>query len=179
MFWYTVANTVMCILAIVAVGYCAFRLYAYRQGDEHIVFSTKRRTAFALEDIGFDRVVLYSDIPYENKGKQNGTLMDVYPRHLLPQEQFDNVGIVSRTTSLEKERHDGYWEAVIIPPGKGGHVRLRVEMTAKNGNIRSDLNDFPDMPIDIVYQVVGRSDWYITKARIVLDADEVVQALRR
>jgi hypothetical protein len=35
------------------------------------------------------------------------------------------------------------------------------------------------MPIDLVYQVVSRSEWYIHKARITLKAAEVQKALEQ
>jgi len=35
-----------------------------------------------------------------------------------------------------------------------------------------------DMPIEIYYQIVGRSNWYVTKHRIIMMADEVAAALK-
>ncbi|MBD8976753.1 hypothetical protein [Veillonella magna] len=179
MFFYTLINVVVTIVVIIAALYLAFRFYAWRQGNERIVLVTKRRTPFQVEDLTFKTVTLVCDIPFVNRGKQNGTIMDVYPRHLLPQEQFDNVSIVSWTTDANRERHDGYWESVIIEPRKGGTIRLRVILEGKTGNIRKDVVGFPDMSIDIVYQVVGRSDWHISKQRIVLTAEELAQAMRQ
>ncbi len=179
MFLYTLINVIVAIIVIIAILILAFRLFAWKQGNERIVMLTKRRTPFAVEDLTFNQVTLVCDIPFVNKGRQNGTIMDLYPRHLLPQEQFDNVHVESWTTDASKNRHDGYWEAVIIEPRKGGTVRLRLILTSRNGNIHKDLVGFPDMSIDIVYQVVGRSDWHITKNRIVLTAEELQQAMRQ
>jgi len=39
------------------------------------------------------------------------------------------------------------------------------------------LAEMVDMPIDIVYQVVARSDWFITKARIIMTAEEIAEAI--
>ena len=50
---------------------------------------------------------------------------------------------------------------------------------SKEGTIREDLKTFPDMPIDLVYQVVSRSEWYIHKARITLKASEVKRAMEQ
>ena len=85
MWFYTLLNVVITILVVIAVLYLAFRFYVVRQGDEHIQMVTKRRSAFQLEDISFDKVTLVCDIPFTNRGKQNGTIMDLYPRHMLPQ----------------------------------------------------------------------------------------------
>ena len=177
MWFYTLLNVVITILVVIAVLYLAFRFYVVRQGDEHIQMVTKRRSAFQLEDISFDKVTLVCDIPLTNRGKQNGTIMDLYPRHLLPQEQFDNVHVECWTMDVARPRHDGYFESYIVEPKKGGTIRLHVIMTGKNGNIRKDLQGFPDMNIDIVYQVVGRTDWHISKNRICLTSEELQAAL--
>ncbi len=179
MFLYTLFNIVVTLLFLIALGYLGFRLFAWKQGDEQIVMIPKRRTPLMIEDISFNSVVLTTDIPFTNKGRQNGTIMDLYPRHLLPQEQFDNVHIESWTTDLARPRHDGYWEAVIIEPRKGGMIRLHLIMTAKSGNIRTDMKDMPTMHVDIVYQVVGRSDWHIAKNRITISAQELAEAMRQ
>lgn len=179
MYFYTLVNIIVTIIFIVAVLFVAFRIFAWKQGNEEIVMLPKRRTQFEVEDISFNQVTLVSDIPFVNKGRQNGTIMDLYPRHLLPQEQFDQVSITSWTTDAAEERHDGYWKSVIIEPRKGGTVRLRLILNAKTGNIRKDLVGFPDMNIDIVYQVVGRSDWHISKNRLILTAEELQHAMRQ
>ena len=56
---------------------------------------------------------------------------------------------------------------------------LMIRFEGKSGNILRDMESFPDMPIDIIYQVVGRSDWYYAKSRIELTAEELRQALYR
>lgn len=179
MLFSNIVTVIVAILVVIALLYLAFRFYCWRQGDERIVIVGNRRTPFQLEDISFNKMTLVCDIPFTNKGKQNGTIMDCYPRHLLPQEQFDDVHVESWITDAHNERHDGYYESVIIKPRKGGMLRLRVILTGKTGNIRTDTKGFPDMNIDIVYQVVGRTDWHIAKRRIVLTAEEVQQAVRQ
>nr|WP_252894088.1 hypothetical protein [Veillonella denticariosi] len=104
--------------------------------------------------------------------------MDLFPRHLLPEEQFDAVKVESWTMDMSRPpRNDGYFESVIIEPRKGGTIRLYVTLKAKNGNIRDALIGFPYMNIDIVYQVVGREDWHIAKDRVRLTPEELEAAL--
>lgn len=177
MILYTILNTVMFIALLIALGYLAFRIFCHFQGDENLVFLVNRRTPFKIEDISFNQLTLVTEIPFRNQGKQNGTIMDAFPRHLLPQEQFDAVHVESWLTNAHEERHDGYWKALIVEPGKGGKILLRVILTGKSGNIRTDGKEFPNMNIDVVYQMVGRSDWHIAKARLTLTHDEVVRAL--
>ena len=78
MYFYTLVNIVVTIVFIVAVLFVAFRIFAWKQGNEQIVMLPKRRTPFEVEDISFNQVTLVSDIPFVNKGRQNGTIMDLY-----------------------------------------------------------------------------------------------------
>lgn len=178
MFIYSLFNIFMTILFIIAIGYIAFKLFCRWQGDERIVFFPHKRSTFILEDITFNQVVLSCEVPYRNVGKQNGTIMDCYPRHLLPYEQFDRIHVESWLTNLQEQRPDGYWKALIVEPQKGGKVLIKVILHAITGNIKNDVQNFPDMNIDIVYQVVGRSEWHIAKSRITLTAEEVREAMK-
>lgn len=177
MWLYTILNVIVAILVIIALCYLGFRLFAWRQGNEHIVLLTKRRSPLQLEAKSFDKAVFTCDIPFVNKGKQNGTIMDLFPRPLLPEEQFDSVRLYAWTMDVKRPRHDGYFESYIVEPRKGGTIRLFLEMTATSGNVRKDLLNFPDMNVDIFYQVVGRSDYRISKTRIRISAKEIAQLL--
>ena len=51
------------------------------------------------------------------------------------------------------------------------------QLEAKEGGILKALEEFPDMPLDVIYQTVGRSDWAYEKGRIWLTEDELREAL--
>mgnify|MGYP003458813405 CR=1 FL=1 len=178
MLFYVLINIIVALIGICAVFYLLFRLFAWRQGDAHFVIESRKRKPFVLKEISTDTAVFEAEVPFRNTGKQGGTIMDFYPRHLLPYEQYDKCIVHSQLANKAAERDDSYWESVIILPGKGGHIRVTVELISKNGNIKQDLQTFPDMSIDLVYQVVARSEWYIHKARITLKASEVQHALK-
>lgn len=153
-------------------------LFIARQGDAEYEFIVDQRTDWTLVELTSNTAVFSSKIPFINKGTQDGTIMDAYPRHLLPQEQYDAVEVVSRLELESVPRTDGYWEALIVPKTTGGAVVLTVKFTAKDGNIAQDLAHMVDMPIYIVYQVVARSTWYINKSsRILITAEEIAQAV--
>ncbi len=171
-------NTIVGIALFLAVGYIGFRIFCRIQGDERVVFFTKKRSQFMMDtDSDLSTVTLVTEIPFRNVGKQNGTIMDCFPRVLLPQEQCDTVEVSAWLTDTTEPRHDGYWKAVIIEPGKRGSVTLYVTLRSKSGDIRHDAQEFPNVNIDIVYQMVGRSDWHITKNRLTLTNEEVQRAL--
>lgn len=168
----------LAVLLILVLGaMVGIWLFIANQGDANFKFVVDQRTDFKLTDITQDTATFSSVVPFVNNGTQDGTLMDVFPRHYLPYEQFDAVDTDSRLTLDSVNRSDGYWEAYIVPINTGGSIILNVKFTAKSGDIKAALADMVDMPIDIVYQVVARSPWYIDKARLVMTADEIHKAL--
>ncbi|WP_101912586.1 hypothetical protein [Megasphaera vaginalis (ex Bordigoni et al. 2020)] len=177
MLLYLILNIVIALIGIGALLYILFRIYAWHQGDAHFVIEARHRKPFALISLTGDTAVFETEVPFRNGGKQLGTIMDFYPRTLLPREQFDKCVVQAQLANKDAERDDGYWESVIYYPGKGGNLRVTVTLISKNRTIREDLQTFPDMAIDLVYQVVARSEWFIHKARITLKASEVKRAL--
>lgn len=151
-------------------------LYIVRQGDAEFDFLVDQRTEFSLVEMTDDAAIFSCKVPFVNKGTQDGTIMDAYTRHLLPFEQYDGVEVYSRLELETAPRTDGYFEAVIVPKTTGQTVIVTVKLTAKDGNIKTALEQMVDMPIDIVYQVVARSEWYITKQRLIMTKQEVVKA---
>lgn len=168
----------LAILVAAAALALAVWLYILRQGDAKFEFIVNQRTEVALKQLTTDSAEFSCKVPFVNKGTQDGTIMDAFPRHFLPCEQYDQVEVQSRLSLESAPREDGYWEAIIIKKGTGDAVVITVKLVAGNGDIRAALQEMPDMPVDIVYQVVARSLWYIHKARFVLTGEEVRQALQ-
>lgn len=166
------------LLIAAGVVLLALWLFVTRQGDAQFAFLTEQRTPFSLDEASAGKAVFSCKIPFVNKGTQDGTIMDCYPRHLMPCEYYDGCHIESRLTIDSLRRQDGYWEANIVFKGAGDAVVLTLVISAKDGDIVRALEGMPDMPVDIVYQVVARSDWYITKTRLVVPAAELNTALR-
>lgn len=166
------------LLIIAGVALLAVWLYITRQGDAQFDFLMAQRTPVTLDSIDTKRAVFSCKIPFVNKGTQDGTIMDCYPRHLMPYEYFNDCQIATRLTLDSAPREDGYWEAVIIFKTKGDAVVLTMTFTTDEGDIREALAELPDLPVDIVFQVVARSDWYITKQRLLVPAAEIRTAVQ-
>ncbi|HWQ62448.1 MAG TPA: hypothetical protein VN521_09070 [Negativicutes bacterium] len=166
------------LLIAAVVAAIALWLFIARQGDAEMEFLVDQRTDFKLEEMSGDRAVFSCVVPFVNKGTQDGTIMDCFPRHLLPQEQYDAVEVSSRLELETRRRSDGYFEALIVPKTDGNAVIVTVTFAAKQGDIRQALEGMVDMPVEIYSQNVGRGNWYVTKQRIVMMADEVAAALK-
>ena len=136
MWFYDIINVIVAIAVIVAVLYLLFRLFVLKQGNERVILLPKRKTSFQLADMNMSSMTLFCDVPFVNKGRQLGTIMDLFPRPLLPEEHFDGVKVDAWAMDIDRPRHDGYFEAIIIKPRKGGTIRVYVTLTGRNGNIR-------------------------------------------
>ena len=172
----------MILVVLVVVVVIAVWLFIARQGDAEFEFLVGQRSNFILNELTDKTATFSCKVPFVNKGSQGGTIMDAYPRHLLPHEQFDGVEVSSRMELSTAPRTDNYFESVIFLKGTGDTVVITVKFTAKEGSIREALNQMVeltvDMPIDIVYQIVARGPWYIDKKRMVMTCDEIMRALQ-
>jgi len=165
------------ILVVIVIVILGVWLFIAQQGDAEVKFLVDNRTAFTLTEVTKEQAVFSCQVPFVNKGPQDGTIMDCYPRHLLPQEQFDATELVSWIALVKSPRRDGYFEALIVPKTTGDTVEITLKFIAKNGDIRTSMADMVDFTLDIVYQIVARSEWYITKERMTVTATELIQAL--
>ena len=79
------------LVALVILGVLVVGLYISMQGDAVMRLLTKKRSAVALEKKEAERVDFSLEIPFDNVGKQEGTVLDAYMRIYLPQEQYNDV----------------------------------------------------------------------------------------
>lgn len=172
----------MIIVVLIVALSIGVWLFIARQGDAEFEFIVGERSDFILDEMTDKTATFSCKVPFVNKGSQDGTIMDAYPRHLLPYEQYDGVEVSSRMELSTAPRTDNYFEAVIIPKGTGGTVVVTVKFTAKTGGIQETLEQMAeltvDMAIDIVYQIVARSPWYIHKTRMMMTCDEIMRAMK-
>ena len=105
MLLYVLINVVIAVIGIVAVLYLLFRLFAWRQGDARFIIEARRRKPFALKELTTDTAVFETEVPFYNGGRQLGTIMDFYPRTLLPREQYDKCIVPSQLANKKPLWH--------------------------------------------------------------------------
>lgn len=165
------------VLVLIILAALAVKLYIIRLGKADPVFYADRRTEFAATEFGQSSMSVACEMPYMNTGKQLCTIMDCYPRVLLPEEQFSGVKITGRVERIDARRNDGYFEAVLVYPQTGGTLIVTLDLEVQNDDVRKTLMAMPDVNVDVVYQIVDRHSLYINKVRIVLTANEVKRAI--
>mgnify|MGYP001534967098 CR=1 FL=1 len=141
----------ICIF-LVCLGFLAYWGMALLKGDCSLRMLKGKMTPLKVEDMDRESVVLSFTIPIVNTGRQIGTIMDAFVRTYLPFEQYDKASVTVTLTAADT-------------------------IKGKSGNILRDLENFPDMPMDIIYQVVARSDYYYAKTRITLTSEDLRTAL--
>lgn len=162
------------LLIIIAAIVAAVALHVVRQGDAAFAFLVEQHGPWRVERSG-DVLTARTVVPFVNRGRQDGTLMDVFPRCQVPQEYYDGACVTATITNEAAPRTDGYWEAFIVPTGASGAVVLTVQFAARR-DLSAVLAELVDFPIDIIYQVVARGPWYLAKARLLVSAAAIRQA---
>ena len=166
------------LVGIAVIVVLATWLYIENKGNAQFVVKNTERSEFKLVAQSQKSITLQCEAEIANEGKQCGTIMDCYSRHLMPYEYFDGVEVNSRIQRKDALREDDYFESFIIYQRSKAILIVEVELIArKDESIKDTLVNMVDMPIDIVYQMVTRKDWHIEKSRIELKASEVAQAV--
>lgn len=160
------------LIIVIAVALLAGWLYIAFKGDCRFAFLVDQRTPFTAVEIKDDYAVFSCQVPFVNKGTQDGTLIDVHIRTLLPHEYYDKVDVDGRMHNATDPRNDHYWESVIIPYGTGGSAVINVKLTAVGCDLRTALAEMVDLPMYIVYEVVGRRPIVVYKDYMVMTQEE-------
>lgn len=161
-------------LALLGLMALALALFIWRQGDADFLFEVDKRSQLVLEQETPTQMIFSFRIPFRNRGSQQGTLMDVLARPWLPKEQFSAAEISTKVAMASNPRADGYWEATLFPNENAQNdvAIIKLQFNAQSGNIRQAMDKIVDLPLNIVYQVVARAEWYLTKAMVELPLEE-------
>lgn len=162
------------LIALIILGVIVIGGYISIQGDAVMRLLTKERTQAALDKKAAERVDFSLEVPFDNIGKQEGTILDAYMRIYLPQEQYSDVLLRGKVNLKNHLREDDYFEALLVPAGTGDKFMLRFEAYAKNGkSIKEAMANIPDVDVALFADCRGRRELYTAKVFFTLTADEM------
>lgn len=162
------------LVALVILGVIVVALYIAHQGDAQMRFKVKNRTEAVLDKLTAERADFSLEVPFDNIGKQEGTIIDTYMRIYLPQEQYNDVLLRGKVNLKNVLREDDYFEALLVPAGTSNSLVLRFEAYAKNGkSIKEALADIPDVDVALFADCRGRGALYTKKEIFTLSAEEM------
>lgn len=114
------------ILGVIIVG-----VYISMQGDAVMRLLVKQRTKAVLDKVYADRIDFSLEVPFDNVGKQEGTILDAYMRIYLPQEQYSDVLLRGKVNREGYLREDDYFEAMLVPAGNGENLSCALRLMPK------------------------------------------------
>lgn len=167
-------------LAFLGLVFLALALFIWKQGDAEFVFETDKRSQLVLEQETADQMGFSFSVPFRNRGSQQGTLMDVFVRPWIPMEQFSAAELTTLVTVESTPRSDGYWEATLFPNEKmeSDVAVIKLKFRTSGGDIRQAMDKMVDLPLNIIYQVVARAEWYLSKTMLELPVEEFHAAMQ-
>lgn len=172
-----ILKIVLTLIFLICLGFIAYWLMVWIKGDCRLRVWKGKMSPFRVESMDMNEVTLSFTLPIVNTGKQIGTIMDAFVRTYLPFEQYDKAKVEATLTDNDAPRNDNYWQAFIMERRKPKLFLIKIKITGTSGHILRDLEDFPDMAMDVIYQVVARSDYYYDKTRIILTKEDLQTAL--
>lgn len=162
------------LIALALLGVLAVAVYIALQGDAEMRLLVKQRTAAVKAAEHDGRVDFQLEVPFDNVGKQEGTILDAYMRIYLPQEQYDDVLLRGKVNLEGVLRDDDYFEALLVPAGTGKKLVLRFEAYARKGkSIQEALANIPDVDVALFADCRGRRELYTIKEYFTLTAGEM------
>ena len=168
------------VVAVAGILAVALALFVWRQGEADFFFDVANRSKLILEEETPDSVVLMFRLPFINRGSQQGTLVDVFARPWLPCELFSAAELTTKVTAASNPRNDGYWEAALFPLDRIDRdvAVVRLIFRAPGGDIRQAMAQMSDLTLNIVYQIVSRSEWFLDKTMLKLPLEEFAAAMQ-
>jgi hypothetical protein len=168
-------------LAFLGLLFLALALFIWKQGDADFIFDTDRRSQLVVEQETANKMVFSFNVPFRNRGSQQGTLMDVFVRPWMPKEQFSAAELTTQVTVASNPRNDGYWEATLFPNEKLENDVAVIKLcfrTNDGEDIHQAMAQIVDLPLNIIYQVVARAEWYLSKTMLELPMEEFHAAMQ-
>ena len=154
--------------------------YITIQGDEDFRIFPAEKGPVKCEYIDEEKAVFSCTLTYRNTGKQLAMVLDIFPRLLLPREQFDIARVSCRIEHPIDRRDDGYMQAFLSDAGDKGELVLVLEMQVKEGKKMEEiLEDMVDITLNTYTISVGRTMPKTKKEFLTIDADDIKAAARK
>ena len=167
------------IAALFILGCLVVAIYIMLQGDAELIFAKEKRTQAVVIGKTAERLDFAVELPYTNKGKEEGTILDAYLRIYLPQEQYGDVLLRGKVNLKDVPREDDYFEAVLVPANTGKTMVLKFEAYPKNGkSIQEAMAAIPDVDVALLADCRGRGALYTKKTILTLSAEEMRQLVK-
>lgn len=143
------------LLAIPAFTILAFEFIASSRADARVRAAAEQVDNMRVEYPDAHHARLRFDFPFQNPGTQQGLIIDA-SAHMQPVGlRYSDLHPIVSLINPQAPRADGYWEAVIVKPGKKLTAQVEIWLTA--ADIRKAVADLGEFRVDVNYKFYCRT----------------------
>lgn len=165
------------IVLLISVGiYFLVKQVLSAEGKATVVWS--QHIPWSVQKNRDNQLIFSTIIPVKNETSIDFTLIDVFPRLQLPEEQYKEGVWRSWCRQVESKRTDGYWEAVIVPRTTETAIEIFVVLDSLK-TFDTAMMNLPDFSIDLYWLMVCRNPQRVEWSRLIVSADKLREAWQR
>jgi hypothetical protein len=147
-------------MAPTVLGYAATLLAAAewtlrRRGDADIYLDLSAAHDFTRKVVSPDHVVLSAVIPFGNRGRQQGCVLDVTGRILPNGDRYKGLDMQVKVNNLNLPREDGYFEAYMFK--KSDRLELGLDIVVRGEGAARRIDELGRMKVELHHSFYMRS----------------------
>lgn len=126
------------------------------RGDADIYIDVNAPRDLAIEMVSPSHVVLHATLPFANRGKQQGCVLDATARVLPDGDRYDGLQLEVKVDNTLLPRDDGYFEAIMYKPKDPLFLRLEIHARGE-GDVLARLRDIETLTLELRHSFYMRS----------------------
>ncbi|MBQ7502506.1 coenzyme F420-0:L-glutamate ligase [bacterium] len=143
------------LLAIPALSVLAFEFFSATRADARVRAAAEQAEDMRLEYLSANHARLRFRFPFHNSGSQQGLIIDCSAGLQPVGLRYCDLRPVVKINHADSPRTDGYWEAVIVKPGKKLSAEVEILLTAQD--IRKAVEALGEFKVDVSFKYYCRT----------------------
>lgn len=158
------------LLAVPALTVLALEFIASSRADAVVRAAAEQVDNMRVEYPDASHARLRFSFPFQNSGTQQGLVIDAHACLQPIGLRYSDLHPIVSLINPEAPREDGYWEAVIIKPGKKLTAEVEIWLTAPD--VRKAVAELGEFRVDINFKYYCRTPMKYRRQVITLNAAE-------
>lgn len=156
------------LMAVPALAVLAFEFISSSRADSVVRAAAEQVSDLRLEYFDASHARLRFNFPFQNSGTQQGLIIDA-AAHLQPVGlRYSDLRPIVNLINPQNPRADGYWEAVIVKPGKKMQVEVEIWLTAPD--VRQAVAQLGEFRVDLNYKYYCRTPMKYRRQTFILNS---------
>jgi hypothetical protein len=129
----------------------AAEIFFRTRSDCRIRLAREAARGFTVEYPDKHHACIRFSVPFRNSGAKQGLLVEAQARLQPAGHRFSELQPVCRLMRSEAPRHDGYWEAVIVPAGEELATEVELWLTTRQ-DARNVVPGLGELYVEFLYK---------------------------